>query len=134
MIIGVGCDTVDHDLCRKLHWDSNPKVLTRIFSDREIEYYNSKKELKFLAGRFAVKEAVLKSFGTGMEDGISLTEIQVLQSNVGQPQVQLSGRAKEFFDQLGVRRLHVSISHSEGISTAFVIAEGGFTTSYLDVE
>jgi len=123
MIIGVGCDIVDHELCRKLNWDSDPKVLKRVFSESELAIYNSKKELKFIAGRFAAKEAVLKSLGVGMEDGISLTDIEVLQSGNGKPEVKMGGSMKVIVEKLGVKHIHISISHSANSSIAYVIAE-----------
>ena len=58
-----------------------------------------------------------------MQDGISLVEIQILKSDKGKPVVSLEGKVKEIADKLGIKIFHVSISHSEGYSIAYAIAE-----------
>jgi holo-[acyl-carrier protein] synthase len=123
MIVGIGCDIVDHETSKKLRWDSDVSIINRIFSRREIDIYLSNKELRFLCGRFAAKEAVLKSLGTGMQDGIALTDIQIVQSQEKRPVIELFGTPKELSDRLGIDFWHISITHSSQYSTAFVIAE-----------
>jgi len=124
MIVNIGIDSVDHDLNSKMvEWDASERFPKRIFSNTELEYYASNKDLRFLAGRFAAKEAVLKCLGTGMIDGLSLKEIDIRKTPNGQPQVHLSGKAKVMADQLAITEWHISISHSSNSSTAFVIAE-----------
>lgn len=58
-----------------------------------------------------------------MRDGISLTDVQILQTNAGQPYVKLDGEVKNIAVQMGVFCWHVSISHTDHSSCAFVIAE-----------
>jgi len=58
MIIGIGCDVVEHRMTEQLNWQSDTKMLERVFSKNEIDLYNVHKTVKFIAGRFAVKEAV----------------------------------------------------------------------------
>ena len=123
MIIGIGCDIVDHEISKNLNWDSDVSILTRIFSQREIEIYSLKKEVKFLFGRFAGKEAVMKCLGTGMQDGIALCDIQILQSAEGKPILELCGTVKKISDELGINQWHLSITHSSRYSLAFVTAE-----------
>jgi holo-[acyl-carrier protein] synthase len=123
MIIGIGCDVVDHELTKNLNWTSDLELQKRYFSKKEIQLYDFQKSLNFLAGRFAVKEAVLKCLGLGMQDGFSLTEIQTLRLENGQPKLKLFGAVKKFADNLGINSWHVSISHSLNCSIAYVIAE-----------
>lgn len=123
MIIGIGCDIVEHALTEKLNWLTNIEVQQRIFSQRELELYSVNKTVKFLAGRFAAKEAILKSLGTGMEDGLLLTSIQILQTKNGKPTVTLDGEVKRISDLMQINFWHVSISHTTNYSYAFVIAE-----------
>lgn len=124
MIVGIGCDMVDHLVTKKLEWSSNAHVQKRIFSIKELELSHGQKTDRFFSGRFAAKEAVLKCLGTGMRDGIVLTDIQILQTNAGQPYIQVEGEVKNIAEQMGVVGWHVTISHTSGTSVAFVIAEG----------
>ncbi|HZH94441.1 MAG TPA: holo-ACP synthase [Flavisolibacter sp.] len=124
MIIGIGCDVVEHHITKKLKWDSDIDVRKRIFSTKELESYHAKPTIQFIAGRYAVKEAVLKCLGTGMEDGLALIEIQTLKDENGKPQLELLGSVKRLSDEQNIEIWHVSITHSESYSLAFVIAEG----------
>lgn len=121
--MGIGCDLVSHEMTENLNWGSDAIVLRRIFSLRELELYDIQKNLKFLSGRFAAKEAVVKCLGTGMADGIALNEIHILQSQLGKPEIELTGEVKKLAKQLGINFWQVSISHSTTHSVAFVIAE-----------
>jgi|SRR6266487_5422176 len=123
MIIGIGCDIVEHSVTRSLNWESNISTQSRTFSQKELDIYSSKKELSFLSGRFAAKEAILKCIGTGIQDGIALPEIQILQSENGKPIIELHGKAKEISDTMEISLWHISITHSEEYSIAFAIAE-----------
>jgi holo-[acyl-carrier protein] synthase len=123
MVIGIGCDIVEHKITKGLNWDTDETVLNWIFSQKELEIYHSKKDIKFLSGRFAVKEAVLKCLGTGMRNGISLTDIHVLKSSAGVPTLELTGAVKEISESLRISNWFVSISHSAEYSMAVVVAE-----------
>ena len=123
-IIGIGCDITSHEVTDRLNWNSDKGVLERIFSKSEIDLYKENSSITFLCGRFAAKEALLKSIGTGMEDGISLKDIEVIRLPNGQPTIKVTGRVKEIADSLGINNWQVSISHSDKSSIAFIIAEG----------
>lgn len=123
MVIGIGCDLVSHSITKELGWESDPNVLNRIFTPREIEQYEKTKSVSFLAGRFGVKEAVLKCIKTGMEDGISLLDIEVLRHSDGQAKIEVHGKVKEATKSLGIRNWKVSISHTDNLSMVFVLAQ-----------
>ena len=123
MIIGIGCDIVEHEMSKALNWESNPSSLARIFSKPEIDNCPSEVQLRFLSGRFAAKEAVLKCLGIGMQDGISFTDIEILKLVTGKPQVALMGQVKKVSEGLGINFWHISITHTENMSFAVVIAE-----------
>lgn len=123
MIIGAGCDIVEHKEIINLNWGSDISIQKRIFTNKELETYSKNKRISFLAGRFAAKEAVLKCLGTGMQDGIALTDIQVLQTENGKPLLELFNGTKRIADQLQISFWHLSISHSTNHSIAFVVAE-----------
>jgi len=123
MIVGIGCDVVDHNITISLGWSSNPRMLQRVFSSKELDLYEVHKTDKFLSGRFAAKEAILKCLGTGMKDDIALTDIQILQTEQGGPFIGVEGEVKRIAEQMGINSWHVSITHSKDSSVAFAIAE-----------
>ncbi len=125
MIVGIGCDVVDHMSGKLLKWETDITILKRLLSSTEIKLFNSYKrnKIRFVAGRFAGKEAVLKCLGTGMQDGISLTEIKIIQTSNGQPSVKLSGEVQKIANLLKINTWHISITHSRSTSIAFAIAE-----------
>ncbi len=123
MIFGIGCDLVDHQTTELLQWEKDLRLLQRIFSANEIKTFKKKSSLGFLAGRFAVKEAVLKSLGTGMVDGIHLAEIEVVAGINEQPILKLSGKVAEIAQQKGIKSWYISISHTQAYSMAQVVAE-----------
>jgi len=123
MIIAIGCDIVEHSLIKKLKWNSDIEKQKRCFSQKELDLYITLKQSNFISGRFAVKEAVLKCLGIGMEDGISLKDIETLRLKNGLPRIELFGEVKKISDSLGINSWHVSITHSKNCSIAYVIAE-----------
>lgn len=123
MIIGIGCDIVEHEITRKRSWDSKTSAQKRVFTQAELNLYSSQKKLAFLSGRFAAKEAILKCIGTGMQDGIALTDIEILQDQSGKPVIELHGKVKIISDSMSISAWHISITHSKDHSIAFVIAE-----------
>lgn len=123
MIINTGCDIVEHQLTEELGWLTDRDSLNRIFSKNEIKLFDSENMINFLTGRFAAKEAILKCLGTGMQDGLSLKEIEVMKSKTGKPFVILHGEVKKIADILGINRWHITITHSRLISISFVVAE-----------
>lgn len=123
MILGVGCDITEFNIAQKLNWQSEEKIRTRIFSSKELLQYNKLKKLSYLTGRFAAKEAVLKCFGTGIYDGLSMREIEIIRSKNGKPIIELKGEIKKLSIDLGISKWFVSISHSTTCSMAYVIAE-----------
>ncbi|MDP9082044.1 MAG: holo-ACP synthase [Bacteroidota bacterium] len=124
MIIGIGSDIVEHKTnTLLLEWDVEGKLPNRILSDAELVTYTQTKKHTFLAGRFAAKEAILKALGTGMQDGISLKNIDIRSSDKGQPVIELTGAVKELAAERGINKWHLTITHSESYSIAFAIAE-----------
>ncbi|QXV63982.1 holo-ACP synthase [Mucilaginibacter sp. 21P] len=123
MIIGIGCDIVEHAMTKRLSWSTNLHVQKRLFTENEIALAQGQNTDRFFSGRFAAKEAILKCLGTGMRDGIALTQLEILQTTAGQPVVLLEAEVKSIASEMGINKWHISISHSDHSSFAFVIAE-----------
>ncbi len=125
IILGIGIDLVKSDRVKSAVEKWGKRFLNRIFTPTEQAYaFAHKIPYLHLAGRFAVKEAVLKALGTGWNSGIRWTEINVINEPVGKPQVEISGNVKKLMDKLGVKKIQVSISHDSDYSIAQVVLIG----------
>ena len=76
-----------------------------------------------LAARFAAKEAFLKALGLGLREGISWHDMNVVRDALGKPSLELTGRAREIFEQRSMVALHLSYSHDGDYAMATVILE-----------
>ena len=123
MIVGIGCDIVEIDKTLRLGWKNDDKTLKRIFSKKEIASAPKLETEKYYSSRFAIKEAILKCLGAGMEDGIALNDIEIHKINSGGLQALLKGQIKKIADSKNITHWYISLSHSKELSSAFVIAE-----------
>ena len=118
MIIGIGNDLVAVERVTKAC--EKEGFLTRTFTSKEIEAFRDKPQS--LAGNFAVKEAVVKCFGTGFR-GIELTDIEVLRDDKGKPYVNLYNGAQFFYNGLKATNVFVTISNTEEFAMATAVLE-----------
>jgi holo-[acyl-carrier protein] synthase len=123
-IAGIGVDIVDIARVQKLLERYGTRFLKRVFTEAEAEYaMGSAAPAERLAGRFAVKEAVLKAFGTGKSQGILWRDVETVRGPRGKPVVHLHGQAVRWAKWRGGGAIHVSISHDGGKAMGFVILE-----------
>jgi holo-[acyl-carrier protein] synthase len=96
----------------------------RLFTKRESAYCESKgRSAQHFAARFAAKEAFLKAMGTGWRDGYRFDEIEIVNDEIGKPEVVVYGKIKDFCHKNRITRIHVSLSHSKDIAQAVVFLE-----------
>ncbi len=115
MIIGVGTDVVDlARLERSL--ERTPTLRDRLFTPGEAGL-----PLESLAARFAAKEALAKALGAPGD--LSWHDAEVVTDVSGWPSFELRGSVAARAEQLGVERVHVSLSHDAGVAVAFVVLE-----------
>jgi len=123
MILGVGVDIVDVEriaaaLARPRTGD---RFRARVFTEGEVAYCMRRRNAaESFAARFAAKEAMMKAFGRAY----GWREIEVVRGT-GAPTLLLHGRAQERAKALGLRRIHLSLSHTATQAIAYVVAEGG---------
>ena len=98
------------------------RFLRHVYTETEVAYCRGR--IPELAARFAGKEAISKTLGTGMI-GVSWTEMEILGDHRGKPQVTLYGRALARAQKLGLEEWAVSLSHSDENAVAFVVASSG---------
>ena len=124
MIAGIGVDIVDVARVEDLLARYRDRFVRRLFTDVEAGYASgSVRMAERLAGRFAVKEAVLKALGTGKSQGILWRDVETIRGPMGRPEVKLYGNALNYMKKLNGNRIFVSITHDGGKAVAFVIIE-----------
>lgn len=96
------------------------RFLNRVFTHREQAYcLNKASYAAHLAARFAAKEAVIKSFGC--RPAPPLKSIEIVKNTEGKPEVVLHNSAGVIAEEMGVRCVELSLSHSRLFAVAFVI-------------
>lgn len=120
-IIGLGVDLAEIGRVRRL-LDKYPQFPRRVFTDDERSYAFrfARPEHRF-AARFAGKEAVMKSLGTGWR-WIRWRDIEI--TGGGRPRVRLSGTAAARAEQLGVTEVMVTITHTDTSALVMAVAVG----------
>ncbi len=100
------------------------RFLERCFTDRERAYCdaNPKRRAEHYAARFAAKEAALKALGTGWSGGIAWTEVEVIRPPDGAPSIEMTGKAQELAESLGVSGWRLSLTHGAGFAIASAVA------------
>ena len=125
MISGIGLDLVETQRIAKMidRWGSQFK--DRIYTDAEQKYCDSKKSPNLsYAGRWAIKEAVSKAFGTGIGISLSWLDIGIVNDKEsGAPSVVLSRKGKKFADSRDVSSIMVSLSHTHDHAIAQAIIQ-----------
>jgi len=114
----LGVDIIEISRIEKTLARWGQRFLGHIFTEAEIKLTRGKPSS--LASRFAAKEAVMKTLGTGV-NGVSWREIEILADHRGKPLVCLCGKAHERAEELGLRHLSVSLSDSREYAVAFVV-------------
>lgn len=115
MIVGVGIDVVEVARLEKA-LARTPRLAHRLFTDEERD-----RSTESLAARFAAKEALAKALGA--PGGLSWQHAGVVTDPEGRPAFELSGTVAARAAELGVERVHLSLSHDGGVAVAFVLLE-----------
>ena len=122
-IIAHGIDLVDCPRIEQMIQRHGKRFVKRVFTAGEQAYAEkNKNEVEKLAGRFAAKEAVLKLVGTGWRGKIAWTDIEIINNAAGQPEVTLSGEVEKIADNLGIKHISVSITHTANFAIASAVA------------
>ena len=101
--------------------ESAKTFLEHCYTTKELEMISKHKRSS--ATNFCGKEAVVKAFGTGFRK-ITPNEIEILRNESGAPYVLLYGRAKDKADQIGVKKIPISLADTKTQAIAFVVLLG----------
>jgi holo-[acyl-carrier protein] synthase len=124
LILGTGIDLAEVARIREAVERYGERFVQRIYTPIEIAYV-ARKANKFerYAARFAAKEAGMKAIGTGWRKGVRWQDFEVVNLPGGRPTLRLHGVAAEVAAGMGVRRVHLSLTHTAEQGMAYVILE-----------
>ena len=124
-ILGVGVDIVENSRIAKLL--RNKLFIKRIFSNSEILIANKTKDKKsYYSKRFAAKEALAKSIGTGFRDGFNFKDISIINDKRGKPSFMINEKIKKIIKKqfkTTAFNFFLSISDEKKYSIAYVILQ-----------
>jgi holo-[acyl-carrier protein] synthase len=124
VIIGMGVDLAEVERVRKAIERHGEPFLRRVYTAAEREYCEGfRNKYERYAGRFAAKEAAMKALGTGWRRGVRWVDFEVVREKGGRPTIRLDGAAKKIAGEMGVKRIALSITHTDMQALAQVIFE-----------
>ena len=126
MIIGIGVDIIEIARLERALAEYGKRLRDRVFTPREIAYCQSAgRRAERYATRFAAKEAARKAIGAAKPvQALAWRDVEIISSAEGAPQLEFHGCAAELVKELGVTRVHVSLSHAREQAVAIVVLEG----------
>jgi holo-[acyl-carrier protein] synthase len=125
--LAAGVDAIEIDRVQRTYNRHPERFQRRVFTELEVAYCRGR--VRELAVRFAAKEAMMKALGTGVR-GIAWREIEVLSDRRGKPLIYLHGKAAARAEALGLGPPEVSLTHSDTMALAFVVASRANPVDY----
>lgn len=124
MIVGIGTDIVDVERIQGVYQRQGTAFAKRLLSEGEwARFEHHLFPERFLAKRWALKEAISKALGTGIAQGVSFQDMTIKHHKSGQPYLMLSGQAQVKSDELGITNWSISVSDEKTHAVAFAVAE-----------
>lgn len=126
MILGIGTDILRIQRMQAAHARRGEALARRLLHERELHQWQEKGcQVRWLAKRFAAKEALLKALGTGLRRGIRWRDLAIANDAMGCPEVHLEGAAERRMREMGGGSAHVSISDEDHYVVAFALIQSG---------
>lgn len=124
MIYGIGTDIVEVERIESSLSQFGDAFAKRILDEQEmVSYQASNIKPRFLAKRFAAKEAFSKALGTGIRGVVSFQNIAVSHDELGKPILVLAQELMSFLHEKQIAHMHVTISDEKNLAAAFVVLE-----------
>ena len=122
MIFGIGTDIVQLARIEQVHGKFGERFVERLLLPAELAAFQGhKRPLRFLAMRFAAKEAIVKAMGTGFAHGMWIRDTGVVSNAWGKPEIVWSQRGRRLCDELGIGEGHVTLTDEAGLVVAVAV-------------
>lgn len=122
MIFGIGTDVVRLDRVERAYQRFGERFTGRLLLPAEqAQFDKTKRKARFLAMRFAAKEAIVKAMGTGFRHGMWIRDSGVVQNDWGKPEIVWSERGAAMRDRLGIGEGHVTLTDEAGLVVAVAV-------------
>lgn len=122
MIFGIGIDVLQTERIARVHEKYGEHFVQRLLLPQEQEQLRrTARPARFLAMRFAAKEAVVKAMGTGFAHGMWIRDVGVVQNSRGRPEVIYSERGERVRNELGIGDGHVTLTDEGGLVVAVAV-------------
>jgi len=122
VIFGIGTDVVKIERVAAVYERYGRKFVERLLMPAELAAFEAyRRPVRFLAMRFAAKEAIVKALGTGFAHGVWIRDVGVVQNAWGRPEVVFSHRGRQVADSLGAGDGHVSLTDEDGLVVAVAV-------------
>jgi holo-[acyl-carrier protein] synthase len=124
MIFGIGVDVLEAARIKKVYDKFGEHFVERLLLPAErAQLARTRRTERFLAMRFAAKEAIVKAMGTGFAHGIWIRDVGVVQNAWGRPEVVYSARGEKVRQKLGIGAGHVTLTDEAGLIVAVAVLE-----------
>jgi holo-[acyl-carrier protein] synthase len=122
MIFGIGIDVLELERIARVYRRYGQHFVDRLLlAGERSQFERTSRPERFLAMRFAAKEAVVKAMGTGFAHGMWIRDVGVVQNHWGKPEVIYSERGRRMCDSLGVGEGHVTLTDEAGLVVAVAV-------------
>jgi holo-[acyl-carrier protein] synthase len=122
MIFGIGTDIVRTERIEHVYERHGERFVDRLLLPQEFEGFRQQtRPARFLAMRFAAKEAIVKAMGTGFSHGMWIRDCGIAANAWGKPEIIWSERGRRLCDELGIGEGHVTLTDEAGLVVAVVI-------------
>lgn len=122
MIFGIGIDVLEAQRMHATYARFGERLLERLLMPAErAQFERTQRPERFLAMRFAAKEAIVKAMGTGFSHGMWIRDVGVVQNDWGKPEVIYSERGERMRQRLGIGEGHVTLTDEAGLVVAVAV-------------